>query len=89
MGWIVYVLECSDHTLYVGITNDLERRLAAHASGNGARYTRGRAPLVVRHTEKAPTRSDAQRREAAIRRLSRAQKLALIARRSRARLARR
>lgn len=79
MPWLVYILECADKTLYVGVTNDLEKRVAAHASGKGARYTRGRAPLVVRYTEEAPTRADAQKREHAIRRLSREKKLALCA----------
>lgn len=80
MGWFVYILECADRTLYVGVTNDVEKRVAAHASGKGARYTRGRSPLVVRHVEEAPTRGDAQKREAAIRKLSREKKLALFSR---------
>jgi predicted GIY-YIG superfamily endonuclease len=78
VGWVVYILECADGTLYVGVTNDLERRVAAHAAGKGARYTRGRSPLRVVHVEAAPTRGDAQRREAAIRRLSREAKRALV-----------
>ena len=81
MGWFVYILECADRSLYVGVTNDVAKRLAAHESGKGARYTRGRAPLVVRHVEDAPTRADAQKREAAIRRLTRAKKLALFQKR--------
>jgi putative endonuclease len=80
VSWLVYILECSDRSLYVGVTNDLEKRVAAHESGKGARYTRGRSPLVVRHVEEAPSRAAAQKREAAIRRLSRRQKLALIER---------
>ena len=78
MGWFVYILECSDRTLYVGVTNDVAKRVAAHECGKGARYTRGRAPLVVRHVEEVATRADAQKREAAIRKLSRAKKLALF-----------
>jgi putative endonuclease len=79
--WLVYILECGDRSLYVGVTNDLEKRLAAHQSGKGARYTRGRGPLVVRYVEKAATRAAAQSREAAIRKLGRAGKEALCARR--------
>ncbi len=78
MPWVVYVLECADRTLYVGVTNDLEKRLAAHEAGKGARYTRGRSPLRVRYTEEAPSRGEAQKREAAIRRLSRRAKLLLV-----------
>jgi putative endonuclease len=80
--WVVYILECGDGTLYVGVTNDLEKRVAAHASGKGARYTRGRAPLSVRYVEDAGTRSDALKREAAIRRMTRTAKLALMERKS-------
>ena len=75
--WVVYILECADRSLYVGVTNDLEKRVAAHTCGKGARYTRGRAPLVVRYVEEAATRGEAQRREAAIRRMTRSAKLAL------------
>jgi putative endonuclease len=75
--WCVYVLRCRDGTLYTGITVDLERRLRAHAAGNGARYTRGRGPFVVVLCEPGLTRSRALRREAAIKRLTRAEKQAL------------
>jgi putative endonuclease len=77
---VVYILQCADGTLYTGWTTDLERRLRAHSSGQGARYTRGRRPLSLVYHEEQPTRSAAQRREAAIRRLSRADKLKLIER---------
>ena len=77
MSWIVYILECSDQTLYTGITNDLERRLAAHENGTGAKYLRGRGPLVLIHTETHPDRAAASRREAAIKRLKPAEKRAL------------
>ncbi len=76
----VYILQCADGTLYTGWTTDLERRLQAHNSGRGARYTRGRRPVRLVYREEQPTRSVAQRREAAIRRLSRADKLKLIER---------
>ena len=79
MPWLVYVLECGDATLYTGVTNDLPRRLRAHETGRGARYTRGRAPFVVRYTEPARSRSAALSREHAIKRLSRPAKLALVA----------
>ncbi len=77
---VVYILQCADGTLYTGWTTDLERRLQAHNSGRGARYTRGRRPLRLVYREEQLTRSAAQRREAAIRRLSRADKLKLIER---------
>ena len=75
---VVYILECADGTLYTGWTTDLERRLQAHNSGRGARYTRGRRPVSVAYREEQSDRSAAQKREAAIRRLSRADKLKLI-----------
>jgi putative endonuclease len=75
---VVYILQCADGTLYTGWTTDLERRLRAHNSGQGARYTRGRRPVRLVYQEEQSTRSAAQRREAAIRRLSRIDKLKLI-----------
>ena len=78
MRWCVYLIRCGDGTLYAGITNDLDKRLAAHRAGRGARYTRGRGPLEVVHVEKKRTRSAALRREAAIKRLKRHEKLAFI-----------
>jgi len=75
---IVYILQCADGTLYTGWTMDLERRLQAHNRGQGARYTRARRPVRLVYQEEQPTRSAAQKREAAIRRLSRADKLRLI-----------
>ncbi len=75
---VVYILQCADGTLYTGWTTDLERRLQAHNSGRGARYTRGRRPVRLAYREEQSDRSAAQRREAAIRRLSRADKLKLI-----------
>jgi putative endonuclease len=76
--WCVYLLRCADGTLYTGITNDLPRRLAAHHSGRGARYTRGRGPLALVHTEPARTRSAALRREHQLKRLRRRDKLAFL-----------
>ena len=75
---VVYILKCADGTLYTGWTTDLERRLQAHNSGRGARYTRGRRPVRLAYREEQSDRSAAQRREAAIRRLPRAGKLKLI-----------
>ncbi len=75
--WVCYLLECADGTLYCGITNDLEKRLAAHNAGEGAKYTRGRAPLKLVHVESCPDKSAALKRERAIKGLPRAGKLAL------------
>lgn len=79
-AWWVYLLQCSDQTLYAGITNDLSRRLKEHngATGGGARYTRSRRPVRLVWSEASESRSAASRREAAIRRLSRSQKEQLI-----------
>ena len=76
--WYVYLLRCADGTLYAGITTDPERRLAEHNAGTGARYTRARCPVECVYLEAAASRADASRREAAIKRLSRTDKLALI-----------
>ena len=72
--WIVYILRCGDGTYYTGITNDMERRLEAHKSGKGAKYTRGRSPLEVVYTELQKTRSQASRREAEIKSFPRSDK---------------
>lgn len=79
--WFVYILECSDHTLYTGITTDLERRIREHNSAcGGARYTRSRRPVTLVYAERCKCRSSACRREYRIKRLSRAQKQLLIMR---------
>ena len=72
--WIVYMLECADNSLYTGITNNLERRLAAHAAGKGARYTKGRGPFRLVYRETCAGRAEASRRETAIKLLNRAKK---------------
>lgn len=77
--WYVYILRCADDTLYTGSTNDLQRRLAAHNEGRGAKYTKHRAPCTMVYHEEAADRSAALKREAAIKKLTRAEKLALIA----------
>ena len=78
MGWYVYMLRCRDGTLYTGSTNDLERRLAAHNAGKGAKYTRGRRPVTLVYWESCPDRSSALRREYAVKQMSRSQKLELV-----------
>lgn len=76
--WMVYMLECADGTLYTGITDDLRRRLIAHEEGRGAKYTRGRGPLNLRYCEPAEDKRAALKRECAIKRLRRSEKLELI-----------
>lgn len=76
--WFVYLLRCKDDTLYCGITDDVQRRLEMHRSGKGAKYTRGRGPLELIYTEELSSRSDALKREAFIKQLSRKEKLTLI-----------
>lgn len=76
--WYLYILRCRDDSLYTGITTDVERRLEAHRNGKGAKYTRGRAPLVLVYQEKCGTHSDALKRELEIKSLSRTEKLSLI-----------
>jgi putative endonuclease len=78
MHWTVYMLECADKTLYTGITNDLGRRMAEHAAGKGARYTKGRGPFQLVYREIYQGRAEASRRETAIKLLSRAKKLRLF-----------
>lgn len=79
MAWYVYMLRCGDGTLYTGVTDDVERRLAAHRAGKGAKYTRGRGPLELVYTEQVPDKSAALRREYQIKRLTRQEKEQLIA----------
>ncbi len=78
--WFVYILSCADGTLYTGVTTDTVRRTAEHneANGRGARYTRSRRPVRLVYREPAADRGAASRREVAIKRLSRTEKLALI-----------
>lgn len=78
MAWFVYMLRCGDGSLYTGCTNDLARRVAAHQGGRGAKYTRSRLPVSLVYREELPDRSAALRREAALKRLTRPQKFALI-----------
>ena len=73
-----YIVECKDGTLYTGWTNNLEKRLEAHNSGKGAKYTKTRRPVKIVYTEMFETKEEAMSREFAIKRLSRQQKLNLI-----------
>ncbi len=79
MDWTVYILRCADGTLYTGITNDLDRRLAEHESGQGAKYTRGRGPLELVYQENCQDRATASKREIQIKSLGRRAKLLLVA----------
>ena len=77
MNW-VYILKCGDGSLYTGWTNDLEKRVRAHAAGRGAKYTRSRLPVEPVYLECLPDRGGAMRREAQIKRQTRSEKLTLI-----------
>ena len=72
--WYLYVLRCGDGTLYTGITTDVERRLEAHRSGRGAKYTRGRSPLTLVYQECCESHSHALRREREMKALPRQKK---------------
>jgi len=78
MPWHVYIIECKDGKLYTGITNNLERRIRAHNSGNGGRFTKYRAPIKLQYAENCLSKSEALKREAQIKRMERSQKLTLI-----------
>lgn len=73
-----YILECSDGSLYTGWTNDIEKRLNAHNSGQGAKYTKSRRPVKLVYKEEFETKEEAMSREYAIKRLTRVEKLLLI-----------
>ncbi|MFC6719693.1 GIY-YIG nuclease family protein [Natrialbaceae archaeon GCM10025810] len=75
---IVYVIECADGTLYTGYTTDLDRRIAEHNAGDGAKYTRGRTPVRLRYRERYDSKSEAMSREYEIKQLTRAEKERLI-----------
>ena len=76
-SWSVYIARCADSTLYTGIARDVARRLEAHNSGKGAKYTRHRAPIKLIYRETCATRGEAQCREYEIKQMSRQQKLDL------------
>jgi predicted GIY-YIG superfamily endonuclease len=77
-GWLVYILECADRTLYTGITVDLGKRLEMHRRGAGAKYTRSRLPVELVYQESQPDRSSALKREAKLKGMGREGKQALI-----------
>ncbi|MDO8350400.1 MAG: GIY-YIG nuclease family protein [Gallionella sp.] len=78
MNWVCYLLRCADDSLYCGITNDMEKRLAAHNAGMAAKYTRARGPVELVFVENCADRSAASKREMSIKKLTRVEKLALI-----------
>jgi len=82
MKWVVYIVECSDKSLYTGITKDLSQRLNAHNKGLGAKYTKHRRPVMIRYGEVHDTKGAALTREATIKSLDRKAKLALISNQS-------
>ena len=76
--WTVYILRCRDGSLYTGITNDLKKRIERHQKGLASKYTRSRRPVTLVYTEPRKAGSAARKREAAIKKLSRREKLALV-----------
>ena len=76
-NWFVYILKCSDDTLYTGITNNVSKRIEDHEKGVGAKYTKGRSPFQLLFMEKHPNRSSASKREIEIKAFSKIEKLAL------------
>ena len=76
-SWFVYILLCSDSTLYTGITNNINKRVEDHKKGIGAKYTKGRSPLSLIWQEKHPNKSSASKREYEIKSLTKKQKLIL------------
>lgn len=76
--WVVYILKCSDDTLYTGITNNLNARIEKHNNGTGAKYTRGRGPVTLLKSWAFETKSEAAKEEYRIKQLSRTQKMLLV-----------
>jgi len=76
--WYVYILGCVDESLYIGTTNDIEKRVAKHNAGKGAKYTKGRTPVKVLYSACFNSRSEACAEEYKLKKYSRQQKLALI-----------
>jgi putative endonuclease len=79
VNWCVYIIQCSDSSLYTGISNNLDRRFNQHANQQGAKYFRGRKPDALVYVENGHSRITASQREFAIKKLNRAKKLQLIA----------
>ena len=86
--WYLYIIRCSDGTLYTGVAQDIAARLRAHAAGRGARYTRGRGPFELYAKRRCADKGAALSLEYAVKQLSRADKLRLSAPRALARFAR-
>lgn len=78
MFYYVYIVKCSDNTLYTGYTNNLNRRIRLHNLGKGAKYTRGRTPVILVYYEEFSTKSEALKREYAIKQMKREEKLILV-----------
>lgn len=72
--WFVYILECADGTFYTGVTDDVASRVITHNEGKGAKYTKGRTPVILRFVEKVRERGEAQKREAELKKLTRSAK---------------
>jgi putative endonuclease len=76
--WYVYFLRCSDNSIYIGITTDLESRVKRHSQGKGCRYTASRRPVKLIYSEKYPDKSQAARRESYLKGLTRSKKEAMV-----------
>ena len=76
--WCVYMLRCSDNSIYTGISNNLEKRIETHNRGKGARYTKTRRPVYLEYSESAPDKGTALKREHQIKKLTRDEKLLLM-----------
>lgn len=78
-NWFLYILRCADNTLYTGITTDVAHRFETHQKGKGAKYTKGRGPLILCYQEYCGSHTDALRRELAVKALTKAEKESMIA----------
>jgi putative endonuclease len=79
MPYFVYILKCADNTLYTGICLDLKQRMKVHRTGKGAKYVKTRLPFILVYQEELPGKSEALKREHAIKQLTRSEKMRLIA----------
>lgn len=82
----IYIVECHDGTYYTGYTNDIKKRIKAHNEGKGAKYTSGRTPVILRYKESYETKSEALKREYAIKQLTRLEKQSLFKIKSKAKV---
>jgi len=76
--YYIYIVECVDGTLYTGFTVDLEKRIQVHNKGKGAKYTRGRTPLILKYYEEFSSKNEALKREIEIKKLNKLKKIELI-----------